>query len=137
MTPPTLPTPPILFYDGQCGLCDRTVRWCLDHDRRGILRFAPLQGSTYQQLTIPNKPTEFDSLMMLDGDRFFTHSNGVLRFLSYLGGPWPLMAKIGRVIPRPIRDALYRWIARRRLRWLGGSEACRLPTREDRSRLLP
>ena len=37
---------PVLFFDGVCGLCDRTVTWLFEHDRRHVLRFAPLQGET-------------------------------------------------------------------------------------------
>lgn len=130
-------TPPILFYDGACGLCDAMVRWCLRHDRHGQLRFAPLQGSTYRAVGDSGKPAALETLVLLDGDGLHVRSNAVLRVLGHLGGGWRLLGALGQVVPRPIRDVLYRVIARHRRRWFGGVEQCRLPDATERARLLP
>lgn len=131
------PDGPVLFYDGQCGLCDRSVRWCLDRDRRGVLRFAPLQGETYARLPNDDKPDDLSTVALLDGGRLFMRSDAVVRLLGHLGGTWTLLGAMGRVIPRGARDGLYRFIAKRRLRWFGGAEACKLPSRGERERMLP
>jgi len=128
---------PILFYDGACGLCDRSVRWVMDRDRRAGIWYAPLQGETYGALDIDNKPTDLSTVVLLDGGHLFVRSDAVVRLLKRLGGVWGILGRIGGVVPRGLRDALYRFVARRRLKWFGGKEACRLATSGERERLLP
>ncbi|GAB4548736.1 MAG: DCC1-like thiol-disulfide oxidoreductase family protein [Phycisphaerales bacterium] len=128
---------PIVFYDGACGLCDRSVRWIMDRDRAHAFRFAPLQGETFAGLQRDDVPADMSTLVVLiDGD-VLVRSDAVLAIWRTLGGVWSLFAGIGRIVPRALRDALYRLIARHRLKLFGGAEACRLPTRTDRARMLP
>lgn len=128
---------PILFYDGECGLCARSVQWCLDHDRRGVLRFAPLQGETYARLDRSDRPMDLGTVVLLDGDGLHVRGDAVLRLLKHVGGGWRVLGAIGRVVPRPVRDAAYDFVARRRLVWFGGADRCRLPIAAMRSRFLP
>lgn len=130
-------TAPVLFYDGECGLCDRSVRWCLRHDRRRRLRFAPLQGSTYAAIATPGKPVALESLVLADRSGLHLRGDAVLLVLQEIGGGWALLGTLGRVIPRALREASYRVVARHRRRWFGGTEQCRIPTVQDRSRFLP
>lgn len=131
---------PIVFYDGNCGLCDASVRWILDHDRRKRFRFAPLQGTTYASLDIDNKPTDLSSMILWDNNTLWTQSSAVIRVLWGLqgfGGVWGLLGCLGWCIPKLIRDWGYRYVAARRLRWFGGAERCRLPKPGENARLLP
>lgn len=128
---------PILFFDGQCGLCDRSVRWCLRHDRRGVLRYAPLQGETYAAMGRPGNAPDLDSLVLVDHQGAHVHSEAVLRIARICGGPWKTLAAVGRLIPKGLRDAMYRAIARRRIRWFGGADACELPKAGHVERMLP
>lgn len=128
---------PILFFDGTCGFCARSVQWVLRHDRRAILRFAPLQGQTYAALEIPGKPTDMSSLVLLRDGRLFTRSSASVRMLCLLGGIWPLVGALLWIIPKPIRDAGYRVVARNRYRIAGRTEACMIPTPETSARVLP
>ncbi len=130
-------TGPILFYDGQCGLCDRTVRWVIARDHRGRVRFAPLDGETYAAVDHPDKPTDRSTIVVLTDTTLLTRSDAAIHVLRMLGGPWQPLGAIARVCPRPIRDAAYRFVARHRLRVFGGAEACRLPDARERSQLLP
>lgn len=106
-------------------------------DRAGKLRYAPLQGETYAAIQSAEKPTNFDTVVLYDNGVFRTRSDAVLTLLSTVGGIWGVFAPVGRIIPRPIRDAMYKVIARNRRRILGGPEACRLPTMTERAMLLP
>lgn len=135
-TPPSPPGGPILFYDGNCGLCARSVAWCLRRDRRRVLRFAPLQGETYA-IAGGERPTDLSTVTLLDGDGLHVRSEAVLRALRAVGGPWAAIAAVARLIPRGLRDAVYRYVAAHRMGWFGPAEACDLPTAEDRSRFLP
>jgi predicted DCC family thiol-disulfide oxidoreductase YuxK len=116
------PDAEIIFYDGHCGLCDRAVRFVLKHDRSGrAFRFAPLQGTTYasrvsaeQRAKLPN------SIVVLtqDGDAL-TRSDAFVHIFRQLGGGWKTFAGALALIPRPVRDLAYDFIARIRYRIFG------------------
>lgn len=133
----SVPEGPILFYDGTCALCDRTVQWCLRHDRSGALRFAPLQGATYAALAMPGKPQAMETLVLLEDGALHVRSEAVRRIARHAGGAWSPVAATACLLPRPWRDAAYDAVARRRLRWFGSADACRMPDAADRARFLP
>ena len=128
---------PILFYDGACGLCDRSVRWIIARDRDAVFRFAPLQGVTYRELEHADKPDDVSTFVALIDGHLLVRSDAILAVSRELGGAWRSLAAVGRLAPRPLRDACYRFVARHRLRFFGGPEACRLPAMGVRERLLP
>lgn len=128
---------PILFYDGECGLCARSVQWCLKRDRRGLVRYAALQGATFAALNVAHKPVDLDSVLLWESGRLLERSDAVLGLLRHIGGIWPFMGVLGRLVPRALRDALYRFIARHRLAWFGDASACRLPRAGEHERFLP
>lgn len=135
--PPKSPERPILFYDAGCALCSRTVQWCLRHDRRARLRFAPLQGSTYASISNEAKPAELQTMVLLTDEGLHVTSEAGLRVLRALGGIWAVLGGLGRAIPRPLREAAYRFVARRRAAWFGPADACLSPGQHDHSRFLP
>jgi predicted DCC family thiol-disulfide oxidoreductase YuxK len=130
------PDPPIVFFDGVCGLCNASVDRLLRWDRRGVLRFAPLQGATAEQLLPARLTGHLDTLVLLDAEGLHLRSEAALRALTYVAGPWRLLAGL-RVVPRPVRDMVYDLISRRRYRWFGKKESCRLPAPHERERFLP
>lgn len=125
------PGNPVLLFDGECGLCQRVIRIMMALDRRGRLRYAPLQGPAAQAfLRARGLPVaDFDSLVFVpDWDRrdsvdYALRSDGVIRALQAIGGVGRLLAW-GRVVPAGWRDAAYRQVARWRYRmfgpWRGG-----------------
>ena len=127
---------PTLFYDGTCGLCARCVRWTLRHDRRGVLRFAPLQGSTFAALDAAHKPRDVETMVLVDSAGLHLRSDAALSLLRHVGGIWGALAAIGRLVPRFIRDRVYRFVAERRLAWFGTADVCALPAAADRERFL-
>lgn len=129
---------PIVLYDGVCGLCSRTVRWLIDHDRDGLLRFAPLQGSTTAELraTYPGIPQNLDSVVLIDGGRMYLRSKVFLYGARYLTAPWRWAYNF-RWMPGWLLDLGYRLIAASRYRLWGKFEQCQIPTAKDLSRLLP
>jgi predicted DCC family thiol-disulfide oxidoreductase YuxK len=136
---------PVVLYDGYCGLCDRSVRWLVEADRRSVLRYAPLQGETAAPvLERHGIPTggDFDSFILVENlgrpdERLRQRSDGALAALVALGGWRAALGRVARLVPRILRDAVYDFIARRRVRWFGRLEACRIPTPEERRRFLP
>jgi predicted DCC family thiol-disulfide oxidoreductase YuxK len=130
---------PIVLFDGQCGLCARSVQFIARRDRRGVFRFAPLQGSTAakecSRLGITRSAGDPDTMILIDGERALTRSDAALAIASQLALPWRLL-RIMRIVPRPLRDAAYRWIARNRHRWFRGADSCHLPSPALRERML-
>ena len=126
----------VAFFDGVCNLCNGTVNFLIDHDRRGRLRFAPLQGSTFAELAARHPELRgVDSFVLSQGGRVHLRSAAALRILVALGGPWRLAGAL-LAVPRPLRDLLYDFVARRRYRWFGRTDSCRMPTPELRARFL-
>lgn len=131
-----------LLYDGYCHYCDGAVQFILRHDRHGSMRFAPLDG-TLARGVLQRQPAlaTIDSLILLEGTdkhrtRVRVRSDAVLAVARYLGWPWRALA-LFRVVPRPIRDALYDAFARIRYRLSPRRNACRVPSHEERARFLP
>jgi predicted DCC family thiol-disulfide oxidoreductase YuxK len=135
---------PVLFFDGECGLCNRIVRLLLRLDRRGALRFAPLQGPTAQEyLRRHQLPlTDFDSLIFVpdwatrDRPEFLQRTAGVVAALRVIGGASGTALAWIRFLPAGWRDALYKLVARWRYRFFGAWRARPLPRPEWKSRFL-
>jgi predicted DCC family thiol-disulfide oxidoreductase YuxK len=128
---------PIVLFDGVCNLCNGSVQLIIRHDRQGLFRFASLQSPLGQELLarFGIDPKVVDSVILVEGDRWFKESDAALRIARGMSGAWKALS-ILRVIPRPLRDAAYRLIARNRYRWFGRQETCWLPTPELRERFL-
>lgn len=127
----------LVYFDGLCGLCDRFVRFVVARDRRGRYRFAPLQGTTARsRLPSHLNPEASQTVILEDAGRFRVRSDAALRVVAGLGGAWRAAALL-LVIPRPLRDAVYDWIARHRFRWFGRRQECRVPGPDERERFLP
>jgi predicted DCC family thiol-disulfide oxidoreductase YuxK len=127
-----------VLFDGDCGLCQRSIRAIARFDRAGRFRFAPLSGPTATRvLTGRNLDTKSrETVVLVDGDVVATRSSAALRVVAILG--WPIKAlAVLWLIPRPIRDALYNLVARHRYRWFGRADRCGLPSPQVRDRLLP
>jgi predicted DCC family thiol-disulfide oxidoreductase YuxK len=133
---------PILFYDGVCGLCDRTVQFVLRHDRRGRFRFAALQSAGARRMLAryERDPDRLDTMYLLldpgaPTERLLDRSDGILGVLEQLGGAWRLSAA-ARAVPRFLRDRAYDLVARHRYRWFGRHDHCALPPPSMRARFL-
>ncbi len=128
---------PIVLFDDVCNLCNGSVQLILRHDPAGRFRFASLQSPAGQELLgrLGIDPGAMDSVILVEGDRWFKESDAALRIARRLSGPWKMLWAL-RVIPRPLRDGLYRLVARNRYRWFGRQETCWLPTPELRERFL-
>jgi predicted DCC family thiol-disulfide oxidoreductase YuxK len=127
----------IVVFDGQCLLCNGWVQFLLRHDRSQRIRFASIQSAVGQQLLARAglRVEGLQTLLVIDGERSWQHTAAILRVLHALGWPWRL-AWVGWLVPAPLRDALYRWVARNRYRIWGRSATCMLPAPEHRARFL-
>jgi predicted DCC family thiol-disulfide oxidoreductase YuxK len=114
---------PTLLFDDECGLCRAAVRFLLREDLAQALRFASLQSTAGQailrRLNLPLD--EFDSVVFLpdgDGTKYYLRTSALCAVLRTLGGLWNLMGWLW-LIPRPLRDLAYRFVASVR-KWVTG-----------------
>ena len=130
---------PVVLFDGVCNLCNGAVQFILDHDRTHALRFASLQSDagrallTAHGMKVPEGDP--DSIVLVDGGRTYERSTAALRIASHMTFPFWL-ARAFVIVPRPIRDVVYKFIARNRYRWFGKTYECRIPTPELRARMV-
>jgi predicted DCC family thiol-disulfide oxidoreductase YuxK len=127
----------IVVFDGQCLLCNGWVRFLLRHDRRGVFRFAAIQGRAGRALLdrAGLRVDGLQTLLLVDGGRSWQHTAAILRVLHALGWPWRV-AWVGWLVPSVLRDAVYRWVARNRTRLFGRADACAVPLPEHAGRFL-
>jgi predicted DCC family thiol-disulfide oxidoreductase YuxK len=127
----------VVVYDGECGICNASVQFMLRNDPRGALRFAARQSPAGQSLLVRHGFADAtpNSVVLIEGERVSTRSTAVLRIARLLRFPWPL-GSLFLIVPRPLRDALYDWVARNRQRWSRPAATCPMPTEEQRRRFL-
>jgi len=126
----------VIYFDGHCNLCNRFVDFLIRRDKLHILRFAPLQGQTAAQQLPAEFREKLGTIVYAQGAQFHVRSTAALLILASLGGVWTL-AKILLIIPRPLRDLVYRWIAKNRYLWFGRRDTCRLPSPQEKEQFLP
>ncbi len=128
---------PTLLFDGVCNLCNGFVQWLIKRDTKRQFRYAALQSEVGQALLKEGGlPTdEISTVVLVDNGRVYTHADVSLRIAQRLGGAWTLF-RVFYLVPRPIRNVVYDWIARNRYRWFGKSESCMIPTPELKALFL-
>jgi predicted DCC family thiol-disulfide oxidoreductase YuxK len=128
---------PIVFMDGECALCSGTARVIARLDKRGEFRICPIQSDLGQAILRHygldhGNPESW--IYLVDGNAFAS-LDAVIEAGTRLGGlGWLLMAF--KALPRPIRDRLYRWIARNRYAVFGRTQMCAIPDAALKRRLL-
>ena len=132
---PPLATPVIVF-DGDCVFCQRSVRFIHRHDRGLVFRFAARQSPIGQRLLADSGVQAApNSMVLIDGSGASLRSDAVLRIAARLDAPWSL-ARVFLVVPRVLRDAVYRIVAAVRHRVSRHLPACERPDASLRARLL-
>ena len=128
---------PVVLFDGVCNLCNGSVQWIIARDPAAFFHFAPLQSDAARRLLAEvgrAAPVgDPETILLVEHGRVFERSTAALRIARRLRGPARWLAAF-LIVPAPIRDACYRFIARHRYRWFGRREECRLPTPELSSR---
>jgi predicted DCC family thiol-disulfide oxidoreductase YuxK len=128
---------PILLFDGHCNFCNAWVELIVNRDASKIIRFATLQSSAGRRLLEENNIAldYTDSLVLFEEERCSVSSTAALRIFSYLDG-WERYLQVLTVVPRPLRDAVYRFFAKYRYKWFGRREQCMIPAPELREQFL-
>ena len=135
-------TEAIVLYDGVCGLCNRAVQFLLKRDRHDRLQFASLQsdlaarvlnrhGMNSKGLDTVYAVLNYDE----PNETLLTKGDAFLFFAGVIGGIWSV-ARVVKVVPRPVRNWLYDFVARHRYQVFGKSESCMLPDPKQRHKFL-
>lgn len=124
----------IIFFDGDCHVCQRSVQFILKYDQSKCFFFASLQSKLAEKL-LSTEARHVNSVVLLKGEEEYIYSNAVIEISKQLSG----FAKCGillTLLPLPIRDKLYRFIAKRRYLFSGKETVCLLPSEQVKKRLL-
>ncbi|HEX6162096.1 MAG TPA: DCC1-like thiol-disulfide oxidoreductase family protein [Vicinamibacterales bacterium] len=126
----------IILFDGTCAFCEGSVKFVAKRDN-GYFLFGASQNPEGQALLrrFGNTGDAARSMMLIEGDRLYQRSDAVLRIAKRMTAPWKFAA-VFLLVPRPIRDLVYRVVAANRHRIAGRSNACEIPPPEIRARLL-
>ncbi|MDO3694632.1 DCC1-like thiol-disulfide oxidoreductase family protein [Wenyingzhuangia sp. chi5] len=128
---------PILLFDGVCNLCNHSVQLVIKNDVKNRFLFAPLQNPDiihYLEKN-PNNFKGIDSIILLTPKKIYTKSSAALRVAKQLRGLYPLLY-IFYIIPKPMRDLVYDFIAKNRYKWFGKQTSCMIPTPELKNKFL-
>ncbi len=132
----------LVLYDGVCRLCNRSVQFVLERDRRARFQFASLQSATGQAMVARygGSPEDLTTFYVVanfrtSGAHFYAKGDAALFVLHELGWPWKALL-IARICPRAIRDRVYDIVARSRYRVFGRYDHCVLPRPEHRDRFI-
>lgn len=127
----------IVLFDGVCNFCNGSVNFIIERDKENYFKFAPLQSQIGEELLQKYEidKAETDSVILIEDEKAYMHSTAALRIARRLGGIWSwLYAFI--IVPRGLRDFIYRLFAKNRYRLFGKQDACMMPTPEIRQRFL-
>lgn len=129
---------PLIIFDGECGFCSRDVDFVLRHDKQGLFRFTPAQSplGTALMRHYGFRTDDYETSLLIEGGVAHIYSDSVLRVVELLGGVMGMTATAMRLVPRFIRDGVYRVVARNRMKIAGRRQTCRAPTPEERGRFL-
>lgn len=122
----------IILFDGECNLCNGAVDFVIRRDANHHFRYASLQSEIGRSMLKEHgkNPDILDTIILVSGKKVYMRSSAAIRVCNKLGSLWPLM-NVFLIVPSPIRDVVYDWIAKNRYKWFGKRDTCRLPTAEE------
>ncbi len=127
----------IILFDGVCNLCNGSVTFIIEHDRKGIFKFAALQSEVGSKMIAERgiDIKKIDSILLIEPGAYYYKSTAALKIARNLSGAWPLLYGF-IILPASFRDWVYDIIAKNRYKWFGKKESCMIPTAELKSKFL-
>lgn len=127
---------PIVLFDGVCNFCNHMVNYAIRNDKKGKLKFAPLQSEAGKKLRAEFKVSpSADTIVFINNGKAFTYANAAIRISKYLDWPAKLLYAF-IIIPPFISQPFYKWFAKRRYKWFGKKDQCMIPSPDVRARFL-
>jgi predicted DCC family thiol-disulfide oxidoreductase YuxK len=135
------PPPHLVLYDGSCGLCHGLVKFLLQRDKGHVLHFAALQSDLAAKVLAGTgfSPESLSTFYLVESyqssaPHISVRSTAAIRLAPHLGIAIRALGLAASLVPRPLRDVVYGFVAKRRKRWFGEHAACVVPTPELRAR---
>ena len=127
----------LILFDGVCKWCNAWVSFTIAHDPDGQFKFGTLQSEQAQRILRDLNLSTHDhqTFLLLEEGHVYTKSTAALRVIRQLSRWWPLYY-LCVLVPPPIRDVVYDFVARHRYRWMGRTATCRVPTQAERDRFV-
>lgn len=127
----------IILFDGVCNLCNGSVVFIIKRDKKDLFRFAAIQSDEGQELIQKHNidTSKVDSILLIDGERYFSKSTAALKIARHLSSGYPLLFGF-MILPRFFRNWVYDLIARNRYKWFGKKESCMIPTAVLKAKFL-
>ena len=128
---------PILIFDGVCELCNASVDFIMKREKRPDLLFTANQNRAGNALLkkFGEDPDSVSTVFLVKDGKLYQRSTAALKLARMLRFPWNLAYGF-IIVPRFLRDPIYKLIANNRYRWFGKKETCRIPTPEEIARFL-
>lgn len=127
----------LVLFDGVCNFCNFWIQFALKRDKKGMLKFGSLQGTSAQEI-LPKyniDPTVLTSVIFIEDGIVYRESTAALKVCRHLDGAWKILYAL-IIIPAFVRDGIYKWVGRNRYKWFGKQDSCMLPTAEQRKRFV-
>ena len=126
----------IILFDGVCNLCNGSVNFIIDHDKKNRFKFTSLQSDKGQELLKKHNLNQaLESIILIENKMAYQKSDAALHISKKLSFPFSSLY-IFIIVPQFIRDKIYNLIARNRYKWFGKSESCRIPTPELKAKFI-
>lgn len=128
----------ILFFDGECSICNKAVDFSLKHNPKQNIYFSSLQSEFASDFLQPYNlnPKDLDSVIFYEDGKIFTESEAIFRLNKQLIGLRSSLFSFFKIIPRFVTDPIYRVVAKNRHRVIEKGKYCRIPTEEEAARFL-
>jgi predicted DCC family thiol-disulfide oxidoreductase YuxK len=124
----------LVCYDGVCNLCNWFVRYIIKRDKPNTIQFISIQNAFSKGLLYHEEVSK-NSVIVIFGGKTYFESTAVIKVLGRLGGFWTII-NIAYIFPKFLRDAIYRFIAKRRYRLFGRTKTCQLPDESIKNRFV-
>ena len=125
----------IIFFDGVCALCQSSILYILRNDKEKKIKFTPIQGDFAKTILKQNEINALNSIILFDGKKVYDKSTAVIKICLILGG-WHKLFYIAYIIPKSLRDLVYKLIAKKRYKWFGKLDNCMIPSEKIKSRFI-
>lgn len=128
---------PVIIFDGVCELCNASVNFIMKWEKRPDLLFTANQNEPGRKFLtgFGEDPDGVSTIYLVENGKLYSRSTAALRIARRLRFPLNLLYGF-MIVPRFLRDVIYKWIARNRYRWFGKKEMCRIPSPEEMARFL-
>ncbi len=126
----------VILFDGVCNLCNGSVIFVLQKERKPVFKFASIQSKPGKELlNLCGLPANYvQAVILIDNGKIYLGSTAALKIGQTLKFPWWFLAYAGFVVPKLVRDWIYAQIAKHRYQWFGKRDICMIPTENLKSR---